>query len=68
MPPKEVKSEQSRDGILGHKFDKRLKSFPPGYSQSLYKQILEKTRLYSGFKNTYKKSAKQEKKLGSIRE
>jgi hypothetical protein len=25
----------SRDGILGHQFDKRLKSFAPCYSQSL---------------------------------
>jgi hypothetical protein len=66
MSPKEVKSEQSRDEILGHKFDKRLKSFPPGYSQSFYKQILEKIRLYSGFKNTYKKSAKQEKNSGPL--
>ncbi len=27
--------QDSRDGILGHQFDKRLESFAPCYSQSL---------------------------------
>jgi hypothetical protein len=42
----------NRDGILGYQFDKRLESSAPSYS---------KPRLYSGFKNTYKKSANQKK-------
>ncbi len=50
----------SRDGILGHKFNKRLESFAPCYSQSLLLQILKKTILSSGFKNPNKTSAKQE--------
>jgi hypothetical protein len=29
----------NRDGILGHKFDKKLESFAPCYSQSFYWQI-----------------------------
>ncbi len=44
----------SRDGILGHKFSKR-ESFAPCYSQPFYWRILEKTILFSGLKNPYKK-------------
>jgi hypothetical protein len=45
-----------RDGILGHQFDKRLEPFPPHAIHSpFYWRILKKTRLYSGFKNAYKK-------------
>jgi hypothetical protein len=50
-----------RDGILGHQFNKILESLAPSYSQSLlYWRILKKTIFFSGFKNPYKKSAKQE--------
>jgi hypothetical protein len=53
---------KNRDRILGHQFDKRLESFAPSYSQSFFSTggLLKKTRLYPGFKNTYKKSAEQE--------
>jgi hypothetical protein len=49
-----------RDGILGHQFDRRRESFAPCYSKSLPLEDLKKTILYSEFKITYKKSAKQE--------
>jgi hypothetical protein len=48
--------------FLDNKFDKRVESFAPCYAQSLklYLRILKKTILFSGFKNPYQKSAKQE--------
>ncbi len=51
----------SRDGILGHQFNKRLKSLAPCYSQSLiladFKENHTLLWFYS-FKNPYKNSAK----------
>jgi hypothetical protein len=46
--------EKCRDGILGHKFNKRLDSFAACYSQSLLLADLKKIMLFSGFKNPYK--------------
>jgi hypothetical protein len=46
----------TRDGILGHQFYKGLESFAPLITLPSPK----KTILYSDFKNTYKKTAKQE--------
>jgi hypothetical protein len=37
----------SRDGILGHLFNKRLKSFAPCYSQSLLLADFEENHTYS---------------------
>jgi hypothetical protein len=51
-----------RDGILGHQFNKRLKSFAP-----IYLRILKKTILLSGFKNSYKKIC-ETRKLESVHE
>jgi len=45
---------QSRDGILGHQFNKRVESFAPSYTQSFYWRIWKKTILYFGFNNPYK--------------
>jgi hypothetical protein len=50
-----IKLTLSRDGILGHEFDKRLESFARCYSQSFYWRILQKTILFCGFKTSYKK-------------
>jgi hypothetical protein len=47
--------------FLDISFDKRLESYASCYSQPYYSGgFLKKTRLYSGFKTTNKKSAKQE--------
>jgi hypothetical protein len=46
----------SRDGILGHQFDKGRESFAPYYSQSLLLAYFTETILYSGFINLYKKN------------
>ncbi len=51
---------KTRDGILGHRFNKRLESFAPCYSQSLSWRVLKKTTLFFACKSFYKKSAKQE--------
>jgi hypothetical protein len=45
----------SRDGILGHQLNKKLKSFAPCNSQSLLLAYFKKTTLFSGFKNPYQK-------------
>jgi hypothetical protein len=47
----------NRDGILIRQFNKRLESFCTMLSTGA---ILQKTRLYSGFKNTYKTIRKKE--------
>jgi hypothetical protein len=52
--------EKCRDGILGHKFNKRLDSFAACYSQSLLLADLKKTMLFSGFNKSLQKSPKQE--------
>ncbi len=44
-------------GILGHHFDKRLENVA-SQALLLYCRILQKTIIYSGFKNPYKKSVK----------
>jgi hypothetical protein len=44
----------SRDGILGHQFDKRLRFLLHPIHSLSTGGFLKKTRLYSGFKNTYK--------------
>jgi hypothetical protein len=50
----------NRDGILGRQFKKKTRVFCTMLSTGAF---LKKTRLYSGFKNTYKKSTKKNKKL-----
>jgi hypothetical protein len=57
-----IRPEPGLNEILGHKFDKRLESFAPCYSQSLLLVIL-----FSGFKNPYKKIC-EARKLESIHE
>jgi hypothetical protein len=53
--------KMSRVGILGHQFDKRLKSFAPCYSQSLLLAYFKETQNSSVvLKILTKKSAKQE--------
>jgi hypothetical protein len=46
--------------FLDINFDKRLESHASCYSQPSTGGFLKKSRLYSGFKTTYEKSAKQE--------
>ncbi len=48
------------DGILGHKFNKRLESFAPCYSKSLLLADFTENHTLLWFKNPYKKSTKQE--------
>jgi hypothetical protein len=57
MCAKQENALSSRDGILGHQFNKRFEYFDPGCSPSLlsYWRILKKTILFSGYKNPYKK-------------
>ncbi len=43
------------DGILGHQFNKRLESFSPCFHRPFYWRMLKKTKVFSGFKNPYKK-------------
>jgi hypothetical protein len=51
----------TRDGILGHHFDKRHQYFAPCYSQSLLlADFKENPFLFSDLKILTKKSAKQE--------
>jgi hypothetical protein len=61
-------THKSRDGTLGHQFNKRVESFaPPRYSQSLLLADLKKTILFSGFENPYKK-IREIRKLESVHE
>ncbi len=57
---KKLRMYKTWDGILGHQMNKRLESFAPCYSQSLLLAGFKENLLFSGFKNSYKKSAKQE--------
>jgi hypothetical protein len=45
----------SRDGILGHHFNKRLGSFAPCYSQSLQLADFKENHSLFLFKNPFKK-------------
>jgi hypothetical protein len=49
-----------RDEILGHQVNKRLESFDQCYLRLLLLAERKKTKLFSGFKNPGKKSAKKE--------
>jgi hypothetical protein len=55
---------ESRDGIHGHQFNKRLELLHAIHSP-FYLWILKKTILFSGFKNPYKK-IRETRKLESI--
>jgi hypothetical protein len=56
LPP-----NKDRDGILGHQFVKESSLLlHPIHSLSTGGFLKKKISLYSGFKNTYKKSTKQE--------
>jgi hypothetical protein len=50
----------TRNGILGHQFNKKTSLLFHAIHSPLYLQYLKKTILFSGFKNPYKKSTKQE--------
>jgi hypothetical protein len=57
----------ARDRIVEHQFNKTIKSFASGYSQSFYWRILKTTILFSGLKNPYKKIC-EIRKLENIHE
>jgi hypothetical protein len=50
----------TRDGILGHQFEKKTRVFCPMLFTVPSTSGFLKTIIYSGFKNTHKKYAKQE--------
>jgi hypothetical protein len=52
---------KSRDGILGHQFNKRLESFAYDIYSPFCWRILKKTILYSGFNNPYNKNPRNKK-------
>jgi hypothetical protein len=58
-----MKDMVPRDGIIVHKFNKRLGSFCSMRCtvHPFYWRTLKKTILFSGFQNPYKKYAKQGK-------
>jgi hypothetical protein len=59
-----------RDGILGHNFNKRIKSFAPYMLfrvPSIAWRILKKPRFFAGFQSLYKK-IRETRKLESIHE
>ncbi len=54
------KKKVTRDGILGHHFDKRLESFAPCYSHSFYWWIFKENQTLLWVQKYIKKSPKQE--------
>ncbi len=56
-----------RNGILGHKFNKRIESFAPCYSQSLLLADFNDNHTLLGLKNPSKK-IRETRKLKSIHE
>jgi hypothetical protein len=52
----------TKDGNLGHQFNRRLGSFAPRYSQSLLLADFKKTIFFFGYKNPFKKIPRNKKK------
>jgi hypothetical protein len=58
----------SREGILGHQINKRIKSFGPCYSQSLLLVDFKENHRYSSLGLKILLKIRQTRKVGSIHE
>jgi hypothetical protein len=60
-PIEKTKNKVTRDGILGHQFDKRLESFAPCYSQSFYWRIFKENQTILWVQKYIQKNSRNKK-------